>query len=404
MTAKTAWRGWRREVNDLLEVGGDAHPAGRLVNAFIIVLIILNAIAFAADTVPALAERYAVEFEVFNVFSVIVFTIEYVLRVWSSVEIPMLSRLPRWQARLRFATRPMMIIDLLAFFPWYLHWMYPMDLRVLRLFRLFRLLKLVRYSPALQTLGRVIADEYRALLGALLVILVLLLFSATAMYFLEREAQPDKFGSIPDAAWWALATLTTVGYGDVVPVTPLGKLLGGVVMLLGVGMIALPVAIIATGFSQESGRHQFVVTWSMVARVPLFASMDHSEVAEITKLLYTRTYLPGVPMVRTHDAGDAMFIIASWEALVDTGKGHHVTLKEGDFFGEMALLERRRHKHDVVAKTNCRVYVLDSQSLARLGRRHPEIMNRIRKVAEAREAADMAAASEGRKRTTKTTT
>src|SRR4029079_8863684 len=93
MTAKTAWRGWRREVNDLLEVGGDAHPAGRLVNAFIIVLIILNAIAFAADTVPALAERYAVEFEVFNVFSVIVFTIEYVLRVWRSVEIPMLSRL-----------------------------------------------------------------------------------------------------------------------------------------------------------------------------------------------------------------------------------------------------------------------------------------------------------------------
>jgi voltage-gated potassium channel len=374
------------------------------VFAVIIILIILNAIAFAADTVPALAERYAVQFEVFNVFSVIVFTIEYVLRVWSSVEIPMLSRLPRWQARLRFATRPMMIIDLLAFFPWYLHWMYPMDLRVLRLFRLFRLLKLVRYSPALQTLGRVIADEYRALLGALLVILVLLLFSATAMYYLEREAQPDKFGSIPDAAWWALATLTTVGYGDVVPVTPWGKLLGGVVMLLGVGMIALPVAIIATGFSQESGRHQFVVTWSMVARVPLFASMDHSEVAEITKLLYTRTYLPGVPMVRTHDAGDAMFIIASGEALVDTGKGHHVTLKEGDFFGEMALLERRRHKHDVVAKTNCRVYVLDSQSLARLGRRHPEIMNRIRKVAEAREAADMAAAGEGRKRATKTTT
>ncbi|MGA9602577.1 MAG: ion transporter [Methyloceanibacter sp.] len=404
MTATTAWRGWRREVNDLLEVGGDAHPAGRLVNAFIIILIILNAIAFAADTVPALAERYAVEFEVFNVFSVIVFTIEYVLRVWSSVEIPMLSRLPRWQARLRFATRPMMIIDLLAFFPWYLHWMYPMDLRVLRLFRLFRLLKLVRYSPALQTLGRVLADEYRALLGALLVILVLLLFSATAMYYLEREAQPDKFGSIPDAAWWALATLTTVGYGDVVPVTPWGKMLGGVVMLLGVGMIALPVAIIATGFSQESGRHQFVVTWSMVARVPLFASMDHSEVAEITKLLYTRTYMPGVPMVRTHDAGDAMFIIASGEASVDTGKGHHVTLKEGDFFGEMALLERRRHKHDVVAKTNCRVYVLDSQSLARLGRRHPEIMNRIRKVAEERETADMAAAGEGRKRKTKTAT
>ena len=130
---------------------------------------------------------------------------------------------------------------------------------------------------------------------------MLLLFASTAAYFLERGAQPDKFGSIPDATWWALATLTTVGYGDIVPVTPLGKPLGGVVMLLGVGMIALPVAIIATGFSQESNRHQFVVTWSMVARVPLFATMDESEIAEITKLIYTRMFLPGVPTVRKGD-------------------------------------------------------------------------------------------------------
>jgi voltage-gated potassium channel len=398
MTAKSAWRRWRREVHDILEVGGDAHPAGRVVNAFIIVLIFLNAIAFAAETVDELANRYEAEFAAFNLFSVIVFTVEYVLRVWSAVDIPMLSRLPHWRARLRFALRPIMLIDLFAFLPWYLHWIFPMDLRILRVFRLFRLLKLVRYSPALQTLGRVLADEYRALLGALLVILVLLLFASTAMYVLEREAQPDKFGSIPAAAWWALATLTTVGYGDVVPVTPLGKMLGGVVMLLGVGMIALPVAIIATGFSQESSRHQFVVTWSMVARVPLFASMDESEIAEITKLLYTRSYLPGVPMVRSGDAGDAMYLIASGEALVDIGAGKHAVLKEGDFFGEMALLERRRHKHDVVAKTRCRVYVLDAQALTRLSRRHPEIMHRIRKVAEARAQADEAAPGERRPR------
>ncbi len=404
MTATTVWRHWRREVHDVLEVGGDTHPMGRVVNAFIILLIILNAIAFAADTVPELADRYADEFEAFNVFSVIVFTIEYGLRLWSAVDIPMLSRLPHWRARLRFALRPIMIIDLLAFLPWYLHWVYPMDLRILRVFRLFRLLKLVRYSPALQTLGRVIADEYRALLGALLVILVLLLFASTAMYFLEREAQPDKFGSIPAAAWWALATLTTVGYGDVVPITPFGKLLGGVVMLLGVGMIALPVAIIATGFSQESNRHQFVVTWSMVARVPLFATMSESEIAEITKLLYTRNYLPGVPIVHTGDAGDAMFIIASGEAVAAVARGKHALLKEGDFFGEMALLERRRHKHDVVARTRCRVYVLDSQALARLARRHPEIMHRIRKIAETRTLADEAVRGEGRKRKSGTPT
>lgn len=391
MARETIWRRWRRKVHDILEVGGEAHPAGYAVNAFIVALIVLNAVAFAAETVDGLADDYEPWFRAFNILSVLIFTIEYVLRLWSAVDIPMLSRLPPWRARLRFAARPIMIIDLLAFAPWYVHWFFPLDLRVLRVFRLFRLLKLVRYSPALQTLGRVLADEYRALFGALLVMLVLLLFASTGMYFLERHAQPEAFGSIPASAWWALSTLTTVGYGDVVPVTPWGKLLGGVVMLLGVGMFALPIAIISTGFAQESNRHQFVVTWSMVARVPLFATMNETEIAEITKLLYTRNYMPGMPMVRAGDAGDSMFLIASGEAVAELGRGKNITLKEGDFFGEMALLEHRRHKHDVVAKTRCRVYVLDSQALARLSRRHPEIMRRIRAEAESRAQADRAA-------------
>jgi len=162
-------------------------------------------------------------------------------------------------------------------------------------------------------------------------------------------------------------------------------------------MIALPVAIIATGFNQESSRHQFVVTWSMVARVPLFAAMDESEIAEITKLLYTRNYLPGVPIVRAGGTGDAMYLIASGEAEVEIGRDKRIVLKEGDFFGEMALFERRRHKHDVVAKTKCRIYVLDSEALSRLSRSHPEILRHIRHVAETR-AASSGAPSGVRKR------
>jgi len=387
MTARTDWRRWRRQVHDILEVGGEAHPAGRAVNVFIVLLIFSNAIAFAAETVDHLADRYGTYFDAFNVFSVIVFTVEYVLRVWSAVDIPMLSRLPPWRARLRFALRPIMLIDLFAFLPFYLQWFVPLDLRVLRVLRLFRLLKLVRYSPALQTLGRVIADEYRALLGALLVMLVLLLFASTAIYFLEREAQPDKFGSIPAAAWWSLSTLTTVGYGDVVPVTPWGKVVGGIVMLLGVCMFALPIAIIATGFSLESARHQFVATWSMVARLPLFSNMSEAEIVEITKLLYTRTFAPGVPIVRASDAGGAMYLIESGEAAVSIGGGKQTILRAGDFFGEMALLERRRHQHDVVAKSRCRVLVLDAQALSRLTRRHPEVLAYIRQVAKTRKEA-----------------
>lgn len=383
----STWSRWRRKAHDILEVGGDAHPAGYFVNAFIITLIVLNAAAFAAETVDEVAARYGRALDMFNMFSVFVFTVEYVLRVWSCVDIPTLSRMPRWRARLRFASRPIMIIDLLAVLPWYVYQFIPFDLRLLRVFRIFRLLKLARYSPALQTLGRVLADEYRALLGALLVMVVLLLFSSAVIYFLEREAQPEVFGSIPAAAWWSLATLTTVGYGDVVPLTPMGRVFGGVVMLLGVCMFALPIAIIAAGFSQESARHQFVATWSMVARVPLFSTMDEAELAEITKLLYTRTYMPGVPIVRRGDARSAMYLIASGEAEQIQAANRSVVLKEGDFFGEMALLERRVQRDDVIAVTKCRVFVLDAQALARLSRRHPEVMDQIYSAARERNPA-----------------
>ena len=394
---KSAWSRWRRKVHDILEVGGDAHPAGYFVNAFIITLIVLNAASFAAETVDEVALQYGRALDLFNTFSVIIFTLEYVLRLWSCIDIPMLSRMPRWRARLRFAARPMMLIDLLAILPWFIYQVFPFDLRLLRVFRIFRLLKLVRYSPALQTLGRVLADEYRALLGALLVMVVLLLFTASVIYFLERDVQPDVFGSIPAAAWWALATLTTVGYGDVVPLTPMGKVFGGIAMLLGVCMFALPIAIIAAGFSQESARHQFVATWSMVARVPLFSTMDEIEVAEITKLLYTRAYLPGVPIVRAGDTGSAMYIIASGEAEQIQALNRSVVLKPGDFFGEMALLQRRRQRHDVIAVTKCRLFVLDAQALARLSRRHPEVMEQILAAARERNPASQPKAH-GRKR------
>jgi voltage-gated potassium channel len=268
---------------------------------------------------------------------------------------------------------------------------------VLRIFRLLRLLKLVRYSPALQSLQKVFVQEWRALFGSLLVMLILLIFCATIMYYVESPVQPDKFGSIPAAIWWGLETLTTVGYGDVVPITPLGKIIGGVVMLLGLATFALPVAIIATGFSQEASRHEFVVTWGMIARVPLFASLDAAEVAEIAKLVFARVYPPGAPIVSAGDAGGSMFIIESGEAVGHFGRRQDV-FNAGDFFGELALLDHRRHQHDVVASTHCRVYVLDSVGLAQLERRHPEMMQVIRRVAKERQRKNAAIEAARQKR------
>ncbi|ODA68890.1 Cyclic nucleotide-gated potassium channel [Methyloligella halotolerans] len=220
MSEETPWRRLRRGVYDVLEVGTDAHPASSFVDAFIITLIVANVFAFALETVEPFATVHANALQRFNTFSVIVFTIEYVLRIWSAVEIPLFRNEPNWRARLKFARRPIMIIDLLAVLPWYLGNLLPIDLRVLRVLRLLRLLKLVRYSPALQSLQRVFATEWRALVGTFLVILILLLFCSTIMYFLEHEAQPDKMGSIPQTLWWAMATLTTVAMATSSPSRP----------------------------------------------------------------------------------------------------------------------------------------------------------------------------------------
>ncbi len=236
--------------------------------------LLLNIAAFVAETVPDIAEQHRGAFHAFEIFSVAVFTAEYVLRIWTAVEVPFLSRLNPWTARLRFALRPALVIDFLAIAPFYLGSLIGVDLRVLRALRLLRFFKLSRYSPAMHSLIRVLVNERRALIGAGLLLMTAVLFASTGIYFLEAAAQPDKFGSVPQSAWWAIATLTTVGYGDVTPVTTLGRAFGAVVMVSGLCILALPVAIIAAGFSQEVNRRDFVVTWSLMSRIPMLASLD----------------------------------------------------------------------------------------------------------------------------------
>lgn len=373
----------RQRVHDILEFGSEHDLIARIVNSALVTLILLNVAAFTAETVPEIGQRYGSSFALFNLVSVAIFTIEYVLRLWSCVELPLLHAMLPWRARAKFAARPLLIIDLIAILPFYLGFLIGIDLRILRVFRLFRFLKLARYSPALVALGRVFANERRALFGALLVMLALLLFASTGIYFLERHAQPEIFGSIPSAAWWALATLTTVGYGDVVPVTAVGRVFGGLIMIFGLGMFALPIGIIATGFSHEANRREFVITWGMVARVPIFAQLDAALVAQIGALLDSRSYQAGEPIIRAGDEADAMFFIASGEVAVDADEGQ-VRLGEGDFFGEMALLYRRQREHNVTAVTKCRVLVLDKTDFKRLCHSEPELLSHIRSVAESR--------------------
>ena len=161
--------------------------------------------------------------------------------------------------RIKYMLTPLALVDLIAIAPFYLSFYVALDLRFLRCLRLLRLFKLARYSPALGALLDVIQKEAAALLAAVVVLLLLLVMSAVGIYMLETEVQPEAFGSIPGAMWWAIATLTTVGYGDVVPVTTGGKILGGLIGLLGIGMIALPAAIMASGFAENvrSRQHRY---------------------------------------------------------------------------------------------------------------------------------------------------
>jgi voltage-gated potassium channel len=215
---------------------------------FLVTVIILNILAIILDSVKDIHDEYAELLYRFEVASIVLYSIEYILRLYSIVENPK-YRDPvngRW----KFAITPIAIIDLLAFVPFYLSFL-PLDLRFLRIFRLlavFRLFKIARYLHALKIFRQVIADRKEQLVLSFIFILFILVFISFIMFLAEHDAQPDAFSSIPATMWWGIATLTTVGYGDIVPVTTLGKFLGGIFAIAGVGLLALPAGILSSGF------------------------------------------------------------------------------------------------------------------------------------------------------------
>lgn len=385
----------RKRVYEVIEVGRGEDSTSRIVDLCLITLIILNVLGFLLETVPWIAKEYGDLLHAFNVFSVLIFTVEYGMRIWSCVEVPFLKRLAPGEARMRFAARPYMVIDLLAILPFYLAFLIPIDLRVLRALRIFRFLKLARYSPAMHTLMRVLINERKALFGALMLMILMLLFSATGIYFLENQAQPDKFSSIPESMWWAMATLTTVGYGDVSPITTIGKFWGSFVMILGLGMFALPIAIISTGFAQEVGRRDFVVTWSLMSRIPLLAELEHAEVASLMNHLQAHDFPANWEVLEAGSPGRAVFFIASGKVRVNTPGGESV-LETGDFFGEIAMLDNSNYDYTFTTNTKTRLLELHKEEFKRLENMHPEITNHIRKIADARRSARAAGKKEPR--------
>lgn len=239
-------------IYDILVETEDDELIDKIVAVMLMILILINVLTVVLETVESLHAKYGRIFEAIELVSVTIFTVEYVLRLWVAPLTPRFAK--PFTGRIKYALTPLAVIDLLAILPAFLPLLFPMDLlliRFLRVFRLFRLLKLNRYVESLNTLDDIVKAKKEELLVMLAMIFMLLLFSASFMYLVEHEAQPDKFPDIPSAMWWAVATLTTVGYGDVFPITGLGKLLGAFIALLGVGMFALPAGLLASGFAEE---------------------------------------------------------------------------------------------------------------------------------------------------------
>jgi voltage-gated potassium channel len=212
------------------------------------------------------------------------------------------------------------------------------------------------------------------------------------MYLIEHDVQPQSLGSIPQAMYWAVVTVVTVGYGDVVPVTPWGKLFTGFVMLGGLIFFALPVAIIATGFLAEIRRRDFIVNYGMVARVPAFAGLDGAALAELVSLLRARKFPPHTIIIRKGDDGDSMYFIASGE--VEVVLPHSVVvLQEGDFFGEVAILGRIKRTATVIARRHSELLVLDAADVVKFMDQNPRVAGVLReKMAERVIAEDAAPA------------
>jgi voltage-gated potassium channel len=379
----------RDRLYELLEHDHPPYSVGSRFVRLIVAIIVVDVLAAILASVPELDARFGGLFASIEIAAVIAFALEYAARLWSAAGHSLRAITPA-RARLEYVFSSLGIIDLLAFLPSAIALSIG-DKTALVLFGMLPFLKLVRYSPAMRSLLSALHAERRTLFGCVVILAGAVLLFASLLYAIEHNVQPDKFGTIPQAMWWAIVTLGTVGYGDVVPATPLGKFVSVFAIVFGFAMIALPIAIISTAFADEVRRRDFVVTWGMLARVPLFAHLSAAEIADIMRLLKARTIEADEILVRRGDAATSMYFITTGEVEIEL-PNQRVRLAEGTFFGEIALLHRTKRSGTVTATRKTRLLVLDAQDFHALIERVPTLAAHVHKTAQARlaDAGDLA--------------
>lgn len=375
----------RNKVFKIVSFAEPGDNASHIFDLFILSLILLNVFAVLVASVDSISGQYDQQLDLLKQISIALFTVEYLLRLWSSPEHPSnLYRSPV-KGRLLFMLIPLMLVDLLAIVPFYLGWTLLVDYRMLRLFRLLSILNITRNSPAIQMLAIVLRRESKTLVSIFLIIAVILLLISSIIYAIEHETQPDIFSSIPHAMWWSMATLTTVGYGDVVPHTMMGKTFGAFVMFIGIAMYAVPTGILVAAFYQEVKRKDFIATWDMVAQIPFFSHLSASEIASITDLLSLHMVQPGEVIFKKGQMASSMYFIVSGEVeiVIDETKPAK-SARGGNFFGEIGVLYRTPRTATVTAKTFSELLQLDAKNMELFLESHPQLRQRILEQAKVR--------------------
>ncbi len=325
-------------------------------------LVLVGLSAVLLGTLPGMADYYG-RLSVVCLLVAVAFAVLYAVRLGAAPD------------RRAFAASTAAIIDLLAAAP------VPIALVIAspdtaRLFGILWALKLIRMNPAFSLLGRVLRNERQPLTSVAMAFVVITLFAATLAFLIERPYQPEAFSSIPAALWWTVVTITTTGYGDKAPISLAGRILAAAVMVSGIGLFALWAGILASGFSQELRRRDFLESWDLVVRLPLFRSLGSSSLAEVARLLKVQNCPANAAIVRQGQPGDSMFFIAEGEAEVHA-PGGRIRLRAGQFFGEKSLISGAPRNATVVAVAPTRLLRLDVIDFRDLAARQPELLQVI---------------------------
>ena len=317
------------------------------------------------------------------------FVAAYFYRIWSAPKSPEWNAGHAAGARLDYVLSASGWIDLIAVLALPVGWLTGLPERDAQLFAVVWALKYIRRSSGLTLLLRVMKRAFPALVTVVTVFLAILLIGATLAYVFERDVQGGNFRSIPHALWWSIVTLSTTGYGDMVPATFWGRMLGAWVMMSGIVIFALWAGIVANAFGEELSRRHFLKTWDLVAEVPFFQTLGAAAIADIVRLLHARDVAAGTVVVREGQPGDAMYFIVSGEATAMVTP-EPVVLKAGGFFGEMALLFGTPRSASVVVTEPSVLLVLDVADFRVLAGRRPELINVIEAEGRRRREANAA--------------